>query len=88
MADFLDIDPHGRVAPLGDQVRRALADRAGRFALLPSTPDLLVARRTPPGGGAAARPRVTLSGDLAAFPLADFIAFVHQSRVTGLLKVP
>ncbi len=87
MADFLDIDPHGRVAPVGDQVRRALADRAGRFTLLPCAPDLLLARRLPPGGGASARPRVTLSGDLSGFPLADFIAFVHQSRLSGLLTV-
>jgi hypothetical protein len=85
--DFLDIDPHGRVAPAGDPVRRALADRAGRFALLPSAPDLLLARRHPAAGGAVARPRVTLTGDLAGFPLADFIAFVHQSRITGLLTV-
>lgn len=87
MADILDIDPHGRVAPLGDAVRRSLADRAGRFTLLPTAPDLLLARRQPPGGGAAARPRVTLAGDLSAFPLADFIAFVHQSRISGLLTV-
>jgi hypothetical protein len=87
VADYLDIDPHGRVAPLGDAVRRTLADRAGRFDLLPTAPDLLLARRQPPGGGVAARPRVTLAGDLSGFPLADFIAFVHQSRLSGLLTV-
>ena len=87
MADGLDIDPHGRVAPSGDAVRRALADRAGRFTLLPTTPDLLLARRLPAGGGAAAGPRVTVSGDLSGFPIADFIAFVHQSRLSGLLTV-
>ncbi len=87
VADHLDIDPHGRVAPAGDAVRRALADRAGRFVLLPSAPDLLLARRLPAAGGATGRPRVTLTGDLAGFPLADFIAFVHQSRVSGLLTV-
>ena len=87
MADYLDIDPHGRVAPVGDPVRRTLADRAGRFTLLPSAPDLLLARRQPAAGGAVARPRVTLTGDLASFPLADFIAFVHQSRLSGLLTV-
>lgn len=87
MGEHLDIDPHGRVAPGGDAVRRALADRAGRFVLLPSAPDLLVARRSPAAGGAAGRPKVTLSGDLSGFPLADFIAFVHQSRISGLLTV-
>jgi hypothetical protein len=87
MASWLDIDPHGRVTPAGDEARRALADRAGRFELLPSAADLLVAHRLPAGGGAAPRPRVLLAGDLSGFPVADFIAFVHQSRLSGLLTV-
>ncbi|MGC3996586.1 MAG: DUF4388 domain-containing protein [Anaeromyxobacter sp.] len=87
MALLLDIDPHGRVAPQGDEVRRALADRAGRFALLPSAPDLLVARRSPAAGGVAGRPRCILAGDLAGFPIADFVAFMHQSRLSGILTV-
>src|SRR5512138_3483587 len=87
MASFLDIDAHGRVVPQSDEARRALADRAGRFALLPSASDLLVARRTPNAGGAAPRPRCILAGDLAAVPIADFIAFLHQARATGVLTV-
>jgi hypothetical protein len=83
----LDIDAHGRVVPQGDEARRALADRAGRFVLLPSVGDLLVARRTPAAGGVAGRPRCVLAGDLSAFPIADFIAFVHQSRLSGVLAV-
>jgi hypothetical protein len=83
----LDIDPHGRVVPQSDEVRRQLADRAGRFLLLPSASDLLVARRTPAAGGSAARPRCILAGDLAGFPIADFVAFVHQSRISGVLTV-
>ena len=46
-----------------------------------------MARRTPPGGGASPRPRCILAGDLAGFPIADFIAFVHQARLTGVLTV-
>ncbi|HVO20352.1 MAG TPA: DUF4388 domain-containing protein [Anaeromyxobacter sp.] len=87
MALVLDIDPHGRVVPQSDEVRRALADRAGRFVLLPAVPDLLVALRTPAAGGTATRPRCLLAGDLSGFPIADFVAFVHQSRVSGLLTV-
>jgi hypothetical protein len=87
MASYLDIDAHGRVVPQSDEVRRALADRAGRFALLPSAADLLVARRMPSAGGAAPRPRCILAGDLAAVPIGDFIAFLHQARVTGVLTV-
>ncbi len=87
MAPWLDIDPHGRVVPAEDDTRRALADRAGRFALLPAVADLLVARRVPAIGGAAGRPRLLLAGDLAGFPIADFLAFVHQTRLGGLLTV-
>jgi hypothetical protein len=82
-----DLDAHGRLVPRTDEARRALADRAGRFVLLPSAGDLLVARRSPAIGGAAPRPRCILAGDLAGFPIADFLAFVHQSRLTGVLTV-
>ena len=84
---FLDIDPHGRVAPQSDEARRALADRAGRFALLPAAADLLIARRTPAAGGEAPPPRCILAGDLSGFPIADFIAFIHQSHLSGRLTV-
>lgn len=84
---LLDIDAHGRVVPQSDETRRALADRAGRFVLLPSAGDLLVGRRTPAVPGAAPSPRCILAGDLSGFPIADFIAFVHQSRLSGVLTV-
>jgi hypothetical protein len=87
VALHLDIDPHGRVAPQSDEVRRALADRAGRFLLLAAAPDLLVARRTPAVGGPSPRPRCILAGDLAGLPIADFVAFVHQARLSGVLTV-
>jgi hypothetical protein len=84
---FLDIDAHGRIIPRSDDTRSALADRAGRFLLLPSAADLLVARRTPPVANPAPKPRCFLAGDLSGFPIADFIAFVHQSRLSGVLTV-
>jgi len=83
----LDIDAHGRVVPRSDEARRALADRAGRFLLVPSAADLLVAHRTPALGGAGPRPRCILAGDLDGFPIGDFLAFVHQSRLSGRLTV-
>jgi hypothetical protein len=82
-----DIDPHGRVAPAEDEVRRALADRAGRFVLLPAVPDLLVARRVPSAGGQAGGPRCILAGDLSAFPVADFLGFLHGASLSGTLTV-
>ncbi len=87
MTLHLDIDAHGRVAAQTDPARRALADRAGRFVLLPAAADLLVARRTPATGATSARPRCVLAGDLSAFPIADFIAFMHQARLSGVLTV-
>ncbi len=87
MSFWLDIDPHGRVAPQSDEARRALADRAGRFAMLPSAADLLVAVRTPPAGGPAPAPRCLLAGDLTGFPVPDLVAFIHQSRLSGTLTV-
>jgi hypothetical protein len=82
-----DLDAHGRLVAHSDDTRRALADRAGRFLLLPAAPDLLVARRTPAAGGTSAQPRCILAGDLSGFPIGDFVAFIHQSRLTGVLTV-
>lgn len=84
---MLDIDAHGRVVPAGDEARRALADRAGRFLLLPSTGDLLLARRTPSAGGDGGRPRCVLAGDLSGVGAADLVTFVHQARLSGVLTV-
>jgi Domain of unknown function (DUF4388) len=83
----VDIDAHGRVVPQDEEARRLLADRAGRFVLLPSAPDLLLARRSPAVGGAVGRPRCLLAGDLSAFPIADLVAFLQQSKLSGLLTV-
>ncbi len=87
MALHFDIDAHGRLVPEGDPVREALADRAGRFLLLPTAPDLLAARRVPAAGGAADGARCLLCGDLAAFPMADFLGFLHTARLGGTLTV-
>jgi hypothetical protein len=84
---LLDIDAHGRLVPSSDEVRRALADRAGRYELVPSVPDLLLAVRTPAAGGPAPAARAVLAGDLGSFPLPDFVGFVHQARMSGTLRV-
>jgi hypothetical protein len=84
---LFDIDAHGRLVPHSDEARRALADRAGRFLLLPSVGDLLLARRTPAIGGGAPRPRCTVAGDIGGLPIADFLGFVHHSRLSGVLTV-
>jgi len=82
-----DLDPHGRLVPRDDEVRRALGDRAGRFLLLPAAYDLLLARRQPAAGGQPHGPRCVLCGDLAALPIADFLGFLHTARLSGGLTV-
>jgi hypothetical protein len=81
------LDPHGRIFPLTDAVRTEIADRAGRFLLLPSAPDLLLAVRSPQGGGSAPAPGAVFVGDLGGMPAGDLLGFVHQWRATGVLRV-
>jgi len=87
MSRTFDIDPHGRVVPQSDEVRRILGDHAGRFVLLPAAFDLLLARRQPAAGGQPDGPRCVLCGDLSTFPIADFLGFLHTARLSGALTV-
>lgn len=84
---YLDVDASGRVEPSSEETRRALAERAGRFSLLPSAGHLLMAVRSPPPEEAASGPRCILAGDLAGVPIADLVAFIHQSKLSGVLTV-
>lgn len=87
MPTFFDIDAHGRLAPASDDTRRALADRAGRFTLLPAAPDLLLALRVPATGAPASGPHCILAGDISAFPIVDFLGFIHTAKLGGRLTV-
>lgn len=65
-----------------------LVGRTGYFRLQNSSPDWIVMLRSPAQGGQQeTRPRVVLAGDCGAFHLADLIAFLGQSRWTGVLRV-
>ncbi len=58
------------------------------WSLANTSPDYKVFLRTPAVGGVVQqRPRVVMAGDCGAFPLSDLIAFLGQSRWTGLLKL-
>jgi hypothetical protein len=70
-----------------DRQAQPLTGRAGSYALLPTSPDLLVFSRTPAEGGSVTAPRVVLSGDASGFPLSDLIAFLSQSRWSGVIRV-
>src|SRR5690242_10936298 len=82
----VELDTQGRILA-SDAARAELADRAGRFALLPSSHDLIILARAKAQGGPAVSPRCVLAGDLSVFPIADFLAFIHTTRATGMLTV-
>lgn len=81
------LDSRGQLSPQSPDAQGQLANRRGDWLLLPSTPDWLCLVRSPLTGGTATAPRVILSGDLGAFPLADLVAFLSQSRWTGVIRV-
>lgn len=85
-ARFL-VDARGFLAP-ADGGNSPLQGRSGYFRLQNSSPDWIVLLRSPAQGGMQeTRPRVVLAGDCGAFHLADLIAFLGQSRWTGVLRV-
>ncbi|MCE9667919.1 DUF4388 domain-containing protein [Myxococcus stipitatus] len=77
----------GQLVPEERQSPSPLAGRSGTYALMPTSPDLLVFARGPCEGGAIAPPRVVLSGDASGFPLSDLMAFLSQSRWSGIIRV-
>lgn len=81
------LDARGQLRPESADGQDQLSTRRGEWQLLPTTPDWLCLVRSPLSGGNAQRPRVVLSGDLGAFPLADLVAFLSQSRWTGVIQV-
>jgi hypothetical protein len=87
MSEFIRVDAQGHPSAEDETTRARLAQRAGRFYLAPTSPDLLLGVRAPCAGGVAAAPRVVLAGDLSGVPLADLLAFLNQSRVSGVLRV-
>lgn len=77
----------GRIEGLDDEGRTALAARSGEYWLTPTMPDLMCLVRAEPLGGPAPSPRVVLAGDASGFPLSDLIAFLSQSRWSGVVRV-
>ncbi|MCY1021254.1 DUF4388 domain-containing protein [Pyxidicoccus sp. MSG2] len=87
MTSRFRIEGSGQLAPEDRQAPSPLAGRSGTYALVPTAPDLLVFSRTPAEGGSIPLPRVVLSGDAGGFPLSDLIAFLSQSRWSGVIRV-
>ncbi len=85
-ARFL-VDARGLLAPAEGQ-GSPLVGRSGYYRLQTTSPDWILMLRSPAQGGLQeSRPRVVLAGDCGAFSLADLIAFLGQSRWTGVLRV-
>lgn len=82
------VDGKGHLTPQEGQGASAMRERQGLWSLAETSPDLMVLVRAPPQGGVIEkRPRVVLAGDCGTFPLSDMIAFLGQSRWSGILKV-
>src|SRR3954464_8373772 len=80
------VDAKGNLTPTG-----AVANKMQPHTQCPmanTSPAWMVFLRAPAKGGIMQQPpRVVLAGDCGCFPLADLIAFLGQSRWTGLLKL-
>ena len=85
-ARFL-VDARGSIAP-SDGGGSPLVGRTGYFRLQNTLLDwILMLRSSAQGGQQETRLCVVLVGDCGAFHLADLIAFLGQSRWTGVLRV-
>jgi hypothetical protein len=52
-----------------------------------TSPDVMCFVRTPATGGRSDAPRVVLAGDVSGFPLSDLMAFLSQSRWSGVIRL-
>ncbi|RMG12297.1 MAG: DUF4388 domain-containing protein [Deltaproteobacteria bacterium] len=86
MPEWIRFDEKGRAQAESKTGRAWLEARAGRWRIVPSAHDLTVLRRDPVEGGAPPV-RAVLSGDLSGFELGELLAYLAQSRWTGVLTV-
>jgi len=87
MDAWFRIDSQGQLTPENPESQRELSTHAGRFALARTSQDLVCLLRRPASGERIQAPRAALVGDAAAFPISDLIAFLSQSRWSGLIRV-
>ncbi len=80
------VDARGGLTPVSPSGPKLQAQ--SMWTMANTSPDWMVFLRNPSVGGVVqSRPRVVMAGDCGAFPLSDLIAFLGQSRWTGLLKL-
>jgi len=81
------IDAKGALKPESAESAAELGRRKGHYLLTGTGLDLLCALRVPMQGGRAPAPRVVMMGDAGGFPVSDLIAFLSQSRWSGVLRI-
>ncbi len=83
---FFTVDDGGALAPPGES--RHVLPHGVKWSLAHTSPDwLLFLRAKPVGGVAETKPRVVMAGDCGTFPISDLIAFLGQSRWSGLIRM-
>jgi len=83
---FFTVNGDGALVPPGDS--RNVLPHGGHWSLANTSPDwLLFLRAKPVGGVAESKPRVVAAGDCGTFPISDLIAFLGQSRWSGLIRM-
>lgn len=88
MEPRLSVDTQGQVQAADGAAAQALQGREGDWALATTSQDWMVWLRTPTSGGVTeVKPRVVLAGDPALFPVSDLIAFLGQSRWSGVMRL-
>jgi hypothetical protein len=83
----VQVDSEGKVTAQNDAATKALAKASGTYEVLVTHPDVLSFIRHPLTGARGTQPQVVMTGDAAGFPLSDFIAFLSQSRWSGVVRV-
>ncbi|MDR0965459.1 MAG: DUF4388 domain-containing protein [Myxococcales bacterium] len=87
MDPFLWLRSDGALLPENEETRALIGPPPRRFRLLPTSPHLLVGLRMPCEPVLTNEERVVFVGDVAGVSLIDFIVFLNQSRLSGLLRV-
>lgn len=83
---FFTVSGDGALVPPHDA--RSMLPHGAHWALANTSPDwLLFLRAKPVGGLAETKPRVVMAGDCGTFPVSDLIAFLGQSRWSGLVRM-
>lgn len=86
MADHLRLDPDGKLSADGEEGKKYISARAGRWRIVPTNPQMsLLVREGAATGAPMPKARCVLSGELGAIPPVDLAAFLHQQRLTGIL---